>query len=486
MGTWRTGIAALGLALGAIEAGAQGLGTFSWQLQPFCNVLTLTVTQNRSIYTLDGFDDQCGAGQRAPAAGIATVNPDGSIGLGIAIVTAPGGRPVHVDARISLTGLSGPWTDSVGNSGTFIPGGQAAGSPRPAPGAALPPGSVTTTAIAVGAVTRDRLAAGAVGATAIDSSQVQRRLGSPCPRGLFMTTASVTGVPTCTAGVGINTAIGQDALASNTTGFSNTAVGYQALQATTTALRSTAVGSQALRSATGDENTAVGNGGLFSLTTGFWNVAVGSSALTSNTTGSSNTAVGRLALYNATGSANIAIGADAGLNIGAGGNNILIGHPGTAADSGRIRIGAGQLSAYMAGIRGVTTTTSAIPVLIGTDGQLGTVSSSRRFKDDIHDMGDRSRGILALRPVTFRYLQAQADGSRPIDYGLVAEEVAETFPDLVARGADGEIETVHYQKLPVLLLNEVQRQQRAIEALTTRLEAVMAELAAARALARER
>jgi len=103
--------------------------------------------------------------------------------------------------------------------------------------------------------------------------------------------------------------------------------------------------------------------------------------------------------------------------------------------------------------------------VIDSNGQLGTVSSSRRFKDDIQDMGDTSRDLMRLRPVTFRYKKPFADGSKPIQYGLIAEEVAEVYPDLVAHSADGQIETVKYQVLDSMLLNEVQRQQAEIRGL---------------------
>src|SRR6516162_6470451 len=108
---------------------------------------------------------------------------------------------------------------------------------------------------------------------------------------------------------------------------------------------------------------------------------------------------------------------------------------------------------------------NAVPVVIDSKGQFGTVSSSRRFKEDIQDMGEASRKLLQLRPVTFRYQRPFDDGSKPIQYGLVAEEVADVFPDLVARSADGQIETVKYQVLDSLLLNEVQRQQAEIASL---------------------
>jgi hypothetical protein len=107
----------------ARAASAQTIGTFSWQLQPLCNTLTLTVTQVGGVYRLDGFDGQCSAGRRAPASGIATLNPNGTVGLGITIVSTQGGQAVHVDAVISVAALGGSWTDSHGNAGTFVPGG---------------------------------------------------------------------------------------------------------------------------------------------------------------------------------------------------------------------------------------------------------------------------------------------------------------------------------------------------------------------------
>ena len=107
--------------------------------------------------------------------------------------------------------------------------------------------------------------------------------------------------------------------------------------------------------------------------------------------------------------------------------------------------------------------------MIDSAGQLGTVSSSRRFKEDIADMGDSSRGLMDLRPVTYRYKQPFADGSKPIQYGLIAEEVAEVYPDLVAHSVDGQIETVKYQVLDSMLLNEIQRQQAQIRKLEERL-----------------
>jgi hypothetical protein len=197
-------------------------------------------------------------------------------------------------------------------------------------------------------------------------------------------------------------------------------------------------------------NTAIGSGALSNLSSGSNNTATGSGALAATTTGNSNIGIGFQAGSNATGSS----------------NNIDIGNQGLAADNGVTRIGTmGTQSAFFAaGIRGVATANNdAIPVVIDSAGQLGTVSSSRRFKDDIADMGAVSSDLMRLRPVTFRYKKPFADGSKPIQYGLIAEEVAAVYPDLIARSADGKIETVKYQVLDSLLLNELQKEHRQVE-----------------------
>jgi hypothetical protein len=283
-----------------------------------------------------------------------------------------------------------------------------------------------------------------------------------------------------------NTASGANALQSNTTGTNNTASGGAALFANTTGSSNTASGSVALASnRTGSENTATGWSALLSNGTGFRNTASGVHALENNTTGSNNTASGAYALINnTTGSDNIAIGYNAGGAIN-GNNNIDIGHQGIATDANTIRIGNGvgngaHTATFIAGIRGVTTgTADAVNVVIDSTGQLGTVSSSRRAKDDIADMGTASSALMKLRPVTFHYKLDKNPKSRTLQYGLVAEEVAEVAPSLVAHSADGKIETVYYQFLGPMLLNEFQKQQRTIEAQTaelTKRELEIAEL----------
>jgi hypothetical protein len=171
---------------------------------------------------------------------------------------------------------------------------------------------------------------------------------------------------------------------------------------------------------------------------------------------------------NSTGSNNLAIGSQAAFNVtDSNSDNIHIGNQGFSGDVSTIRIGqvGTHTSFFAAGVFGFSTGLPGVPVLIDLNGKLGTASSSRRYKEDIQDMGDVSRGLLRLRPVTFRYRKAFEDGSKPMQYGLIAEEVAEVYPDLVAHSADGQIETVKYQLLDVMLLNEVQRQQAEIRAL---------------------
>lgn len=261
------------------------------------------------------------------------------------------------------------------------------------------------------------------------------------------------------------TAVGYEASYSG--GEEDVAIGYQALYAVATGgVQDTAIGNYSLNSDTsGWQNTAVGESTLTDDSTGSQNTATGDSAMAFTTTGSYNTAVGFDALLlNTTGSHNIGIGTSAGYNNPAGSSyNIDIGNQGTSSDSGTIRIGtsSNETAFYAAGIDGVTIS-SGVPVYINSSGQLGTVNSSIRFKEDVHDMGDVSSRIFQLRPVTYRYKQAYADGSKPIDYGLIAEEVAKVYPDLVVKGTDGQIQTVQYQKLTPMLLNELQKQHQII------------------------
>jgi hypothetical protein len=147
-------LVALGLVLSNAPANAQTLGTFRWQLQPFCNVITVNVAQQGGIYSLDGTDDRCGNGnQPGSAVGIAYLTPQGLLGFGITTIV-PGGTPVNTEATLSVSSLGGSWRDSAGNSGAFVFNGALPGAtPRPIPSGGLRPASITNVHIASNSVT---------------------------------------------------------------------------------------------------------------------------------------------------------------------------------------------------------------------------------------------------------------------------------------------------------------------------------------------
>jgi hypothetical protein len=284
-----------------------------------------------------------------------------------------------------------------------------------------------------------------------------------------------------------NTASGLFALHSNTIGSSNTAIGFHALRSNTTGFGNTAGGHFALFSnTTGSSNAASGFGALANNTTGFSNSASGGGALHYNTTGYRNTATGESALFsNTIGQRNTAVGYGTGRYATTGHDNIFLGSgaEGVAGEGNTIRIGGtttggeepgpGQQNrTFINGIRGMTTgMDDAITVLIDSNGQLGTVSSSEAAKQDVEEIGEGSRRLLELRPVSFRYRQhAASDPRTPLQYGLIAEEVAEVFPELVVYDDEGRPETVKYHLLAPLLLHELQRAERELGAARDALE----------------
>ena len=263
---------------------------------------------------------------------------------------------------------------------------------------------------------------------------------------------------------GGNTGIGGAALAANTTGGNNTALGNGALQLNTTGSGNTANGQDALVSnTTGVNNTAVGQGAMAVSASGNGNTSVGNGSLRSNISGFQNTAIGISALANSTGNTNIAVGEGAGSSLTTGNSNIDIGNQGVSGETSVIRIGSSQTSTYIAGIWNNTPNVTNLLVCVDANGDLGTTGctstpSSRRFKEQIADMGDSSSKLLQLRPVTFFYKPQYDDGSHALQYGLIAEEVAPLFPDMVGYDKDGEPNSVKYQSLAPMLLNEVEKQ----------------------------
>jgi hypothetical protein len=260
-----------------------------------------------------------------------------------------------------------------------------------------------------------------------------------------------------------NTASGWVALLFNTTGSNNTATGAFALEHNLTGGYNTASGVSAIfYNMTGASNAANGYQALYNNMSGSDNTANGASALAANTSGNNNTACGYNALNgNTQGNNNIALGYSAGTNLFSGNNNIDIGHPGVAGDNNAIRIGSGQTSASIAGISG-TTLASGSAVYVNSFGQLGILTSSERFKQDIQSMSEASGVILALRPVTFRY-KPELDAKGTPQFGLIAEEVSKVDPDLVVRDDKNQIYTVRYEAVNAMLLNEFLKQHRKVE-----------------------
>jgi hypothetical protein len=275
---------------------------------------------------------------------------------------------------------------------------------------------------------------------------------------------------------GGNSGFGVAALGDNTSGSNNNANGYLALINNTTGTNNTADGALTLmNNTTSDNNTAIGGNALFN-NTGRANTAVGSAALFNNTAGFRNTASGGSALFNNTGGDNnIALGWQAGVNLTTGNNNIEIGSPGAAAEDSTIHVGTQgtQDTTFIAGISGTALTGMPAAVFVSSTGQLGIMPSSLRYKRDIRSLENRSRGLWRLRPVTFRYKQ-NPQGQR--QYGLIAEEVAKVYPELVVRDNKGEIESVQYHELIPLMLNEMQHQQTALDTLKAQNAALQARL----------
>ncbi len=302
---------------------------------------------------------------------------------------------------------------------------------------------------------------------------------------------------------GGNTAEGNNALLSLTTGQYNTAVGLNSLSSNTTGVFNTAIGSAALRfNITSDSNTAVGSSALFRNRFGDDNTAVGESALYSNTSGDFNTAVGEIAmLYNTTGISNTAVGGSALLRNTEGGYNTAIGssalnfnttgYNNTAVGDGALCCNTTRSGNTALGMRaGIAVTMADNVICIGAPGanvsdscyignvwqqpggsqavyvnalgKLGAQVSSRRFKEEIKPMDKASDAILALNPVTFRY-KKEIDSKRITQFGLVAEDVEKVNPDLVLHDKEGKPYTVRYDQVNAMLLNEFLKEHKKVE-----------------------
>jgi len=245
-----------------------------------------------------------------------------------------------------------------------------------------------------------------------------------------------------------NIAIGRQALYRNTTGNENVAVGGLTLDSNTT----------------GSNNTAIGDDSLGINSTGYFNTAVGSDSLDSNSTGRRNTAIGYMAgEKNTTGSYNIFIGDRAGSGLYSYKNrNICIGATASGHSNVDNRIFIGEQDSHegcnIAGISDTNVTTDA--VYINSSGRLGINTSSRRFKEDINDMPMSSvQDLTKLRPVTFAYIE---DETKQKQYGLIAEEVIDVYPEIVNLDKDGLPRSVRYNQFVPILIEGYQKHDAEI------------------------
>jgi hypothetical protein len=267
----------------------------------------------------------------------------------------------------------------------------------------------------------------------------------------------------------VNTGIGDRALFNNVDGHFNTAIGQQALFGNISGQENTAVGFVALANhPTGNFNTAVGTSALLNTTAG-QNTAVGAHALQTNDTGNSNTAVGNNALVSSTGSGNIALGQNAGGSVTTASNVTCIGISGANVDNSCF---IGRIYSNAQPIVG----TDPDSVTITSTGRLGRGNvSSRRYKHDIKPMDKASEVLYALKPVRFRY-NKEYDATQTPAFGLIAEEVAEVYPDLVGRNPNGEPESVRYEQINAMLLNEFLKEHRKVQEQQRELDFLKAEL----------
>lgn len=262
-----------------------------------------------------------------------------------------------------------------------------------------------------------------------------------------------------------NTAVGSFSLGATTTGHSNTAVGAFSLSTNTNGSENTAVGYNTLNVCNGSRNTAIGCAALRSNTTGNDNVCIGSSSLAANVQGSGNTVIGVKSARNLVGgSGNAIIGLFSGESYGSTeSNNVLINALGVSGDSNVTRIAeqALQQACYIAGIYGKTTAAPGIPVQIDSFGKLGTIVSSRRFKENITPV--KEYNIRDLKVVNYNLI-----GQLEQQVGLIAEDVEQVIPELVVKDSNGSVLTIQYLSFIPILINHCQMLEARIAKLEQR------------------
>jgi hypothetical protein len=502
-------VAAAGVSASAVQA--QPLGTFRWQLQPFCNIVTVAVTQNGAVYRLEGTDDQCGNGADAAAVvGMAFPNADGSIGFGLTIVTTPGGRPLHVDAEITLPSFSGTWRDSTAASGRFVftPGGGAGGTPRPLPS----PGVPSTIQFGVeGAL----VAGGQEGIGSAPASGPGTRLMWYPGKAAFRA-GSVASSQWDDASVGTNSAaMGRNTVASGTNsvamGSGTTAEGPNSLAggSSTRAIGSTSTAMGSSTTAEGPNSVALGSStravgststamGSSTTADGPNSLAIGSSTQASGSSsmalGSASVASGPNALAGgassvASGSAALAFGAGARA-VGSGG--IALGSRAVAAGVGSFAFGdssAGEVSAgtnefkvrASGGVFLFSNATLNVGVALAPSGNQWLTLSDARAKHRFRDLdGEAVLTKIAAMPVTEWSYTAQDEAIRHM--GPTAQDFHAAF----GLGEDPlRIGTLDADGVALAAVKALETRTRSQSARIEALERALADALAAIQLLRE-
>ncbi|MGE0362741.1 MAG: tail fiber domain-containing protein [Vicinamibacterales bacterium] len=467
------------LIMSAGTSAGQTLGTFRWQMQPHCNVLTVTVTQAGGVYRIEGSDDQCGGGRdRASVAGLAFPNPDGGIGMGLTIVTSPGGIAVHVDAEIAIAGLSGTWRTASGGSGPFVftPGAAVPGDPRPAPAAAIPP--------AISLLSGGSILARPDGDSGIPTSGAGTRMMWYAGRGALRAGA-VGGGQWDDANIGhFSAAFGQNTIASGRSsvalGGGSTAAGtYSAAfgegtQATGT--NSVAFGWNS--AATGTPSLAAGTSttasGISSTAFGSHTVAAGADSIVG---GFQSSATGRQALAfgdhaAANGDSSIALGRSA-LTIPAASGSFVFADNSSATPFGSLGPNGFNVRAA-GGFQFFTNAAASLGAALQPNATDWSVLSDVNVKHQFRELdGDDVLGRIARMPVTEWSYKAQDPGIRHI--GPTAQDFHAAF----GLGQDPlRIGTLDADGVALAGVKALEARTRAlqdeVEALRRRLDAVLA------------
>ena len=278
-----------------------------------------------------------------------------------------------------------------------------------------------------------------------------------------------------------NIGIGSAALNANTTGQSNTGIGYRALVLNTTGRSNMAIGTSALsQNVDGNYNMAIGSSALDANVSGEENIAIGNSSQVFNTAGTRNVSVGINSLANhTTGDYNTAIGWGAG-RADSGDGGVFIGYAAGYNETNPNRLYIensinssplifGDFGSNEVGINWPSAT--ALPNTLSVNGSASKstsgswlANSDRRLKKDIETINPKEalEKLTQLRGVTYLWNDTQTGLDRPttVQYGFIAQEIMNVFPDKVTQDGQGFYQTAYgdYDALFVQALKALKAQ----------------------------